>query len=139
MFSLRTEIQLQIAHRIAPIGKKGDALIHLEALVSQHLKDSSLGLLVITVDRGKTFGLTVIRQNGILSQIKSGTSPKDATNASSCWNLNVTATVGFSGSLKPRGAFWQDRYHATAIETGEHLLLLFGIHVMRFLIMKIAI
>jgi putative transposase len=34
----------------------------------------------------------------------------------------MTATVGFSGFLKPRGAFWQDRYHATAIETGEHLL-----------------
>ena len=26
-------------------------------------------------------------QNGIISQIKSGTSPKDATNASFCWNL----------------------------------------------------
>ncbi|CAB1080953.1 Transposase and inactivated derivatives [Olavius algarvensis Delta 1 endosymbiont] len=23
---------------------------------------------------------------------------------------------------KRKGAFWQDRYHATAIETGEHLL-----------------
>jgi putative transposase len=23
---------------------------------------------------------------------------------------------------KRKGAFWEDRYHATAIETGEHLL-----------------
>ena len=24
---------------------------------------------------------------------------------------------------KRKGAFWEDRYHATAIETGEHLLI----------------
>ncbi|MGD9066430.1 MAG: transposase, partial [Desulfobacterales bacterium] len=28
----------------------------------------------------------------------------------------------YSLRKKRKGAFWQDRYHATAIETGEHLL-----------------
>jgi putative transposase len=28
----------------------------------------------------------------------------------------------FNNRKKRKGAFWEDRYHATAIETGEHLL-----------------
>jgi putative transposase len=36
----------------------------------------------------------------------------------------VAARTGqeFNNRKKRKGAFWEDRYHATAIETGEHLL-----------------
>ena len=36
----------------------------------------------------------------------------------------VAGRVGqeFNNRKKRKGAFWEDRYHATAIETGEHLL-----------------
>ena len=36
----------------------------------------------------------------------------------------IAGRVGqeFNNRKKRKGAFWEDRYHATAIETGEHLL-----------------
>jgi putative transposase len=41
----------------------------------------------------------------------------------------VAGRTGQEYNIRKRrkGAFWEDRYHATAIETGEHLLS-FGAH-----------
>jgi hypothetical protein len=51
----------------------------------------------------------------------SGILPIVAIGGSFCSRLPKTAPDGWNFFSKPNGAFWQDRYHATAIETGEHL------------------
>ncbi len=54
MLCKRIEALGHIAERIAPIGEKGDGLVHLHPLALQDFKQSSLGLGIVARDQPKT-------------------------------------------------------------------------------------
>ena len=47
MVSFGTELQREVAHRIAAVRQEGNRLIHVEALLRQHLKEAAFRVLII--------------------------------------------------------------------------------------------